>query len=60
MTNPLEVAARTVPPVKRLSDRTETPLVKSAADRYWTSLRKRVQAGASLRNVRPAPTTSKS
>ncbi len=53
MTNPLEVAARLRPPVRRVSDRTETPLAKSAADRYWTSLRKRVQVGASLRNVRP-------
>lgn len=53
MTNPLEVAARVRPPAKRVSDRTESPVAKNAADRYWISLRKRVQAGASLRNVRP-------
>ncbi len=53
MINPLEVPAWIAPPATRVSERGEHPSIKREADRYWVRLRKMVQAGASLRNVRP-------
>ncbi len=51
MATPSTIANTVRRPVKSK----ETPDQASSSARYWSSLRKRVQAGASLRNVRPAP-----
>ena len=56
MTTPLQVAARVKAPKV---DRYESSDDAYRSARYWRSLRKRVQAGASLRNVRPSPASSR-
>ncbi len=51
MTNPISLANAVQ--ITRMQRSVSYTPEDASADRYWSSLRKRVQAGASLRNVRP-------